>query len=377
MSGPGVSRRRFLKTAGAGLGAASITGLAAARGTSAARAAGTTASALDVADAVLAAFQNHRLVGLGETHGLQNHHDVLAILLNDPRIPEVVDDIVIEFANALYQPTIDRFIAGHTVDNAELRPIWRNTTQSPQETWDEPVYEQFFRTVRAVNWTLAPGQQMRVLAGDPPIDWSKITKRSEALVFQEQRDAHAASVVEQQVLEKGHRALVCYGAWHLLHLPAKPLMPSNLVNTIEQQTGERTYTTIDLVPAAGDPGGLARSLAPYARNAVIPTAGTWLGAFDTGFIPPVQGLKRGEPYNPWCGVPLGSLADAGLYTGQPDVLTGSWWNPAIFLDVVYWKELQRRDTITGASVDLHSYRQEQPARFKRPTIPRAAQCRKA
>ncbi len=375
MSGPVVSRRRFLKTAGAGLGAASVTGLAAARGASGARTAGTTASGLGVADAVLAAFQNHRLVGLGETHGLQNHHDVLDMLLNDPRIPEVVDDIVIEFANALYQPTIDRFITGQPVDNAKLRPVWRNTTQSPQETWDEPVYEQFFRTVRAVNWTLPPSKHMRVLAGDPPIDWSKITKRNEALVFQGQRDTHAASVVKHQVLDKGHRALLCYGGWHLLHLPAKPPMPNtNLVNMIEQQTGERIYTTIDLVPSAGDPGGLARSLSPYVLNTVIPTAGTWLGAFDTGFIPPVLG---GKPYNPWCGVPLGSLADAGVYTGQPDVLTASWWNPAIFLDPVYWKELHRRNTITGASVNLNSYRQHQPAQFKRPTIPRAAQCRKA
>jgi hypothetical protein len=74
---------------------------------------------------------------------------------------------------------------------------------------------------------------------------------------------------------------------------------------------------------------------------------------------------------------IGSLAGAGLCAGQPDVLTASRWNPAIFRDVVYWKELQRRKRITGTSVDLDSYRQEPPGQFKRPTIPRAAQCRKA
>jgi hypothetical protein len=35
-------------------------------------------------DAVLDAFKTHRLVGLGESHNLQDHHDALKILLTDP-----------------------------------------------------------------------------------------------------------------------------------------------------------------------------------------------------------------------------------------------------------------------------------------------------
>src|SRR6266851_3890253 len=127
-------------------------------------------------------FKTRRLVGLGEAHGLQNYHDVLGMLLSDPRVPEVVDDIVVEFGNALYQPMMDRFISGPPVGNADLRPTWRDTTQSPAGTWDQPVYEQFFRTVRAASWALPPGRQIRVL-GDPPIDWSKITNFSQLRVF--------------------------------------------------------------------------------------------------------------------------------------------------------------------------------------------------
>ena len=48
--------------------------------------------------------------------------------------------------------------------------MWRNTTQSPGQTWDASVYEQFFRRVRAVNWTLPPSKRIRVLLGDPPLD---------------------------------------------------------------------------------------------------------------------------------------------------------------------------------------------------------------
>ena len=368
-----ISRRTFMRSSAAGLGAASITGLTSAC-TSPARGSESSAGR-GLADVVFEAFKTHRLVGVAETDdSLQNHHDVLTMLLTDPRLPEVVDDIVVEFGNALYQGTVDRFIAGQPVDDAELRLAWRNTTASPLETWDAPVYEQLYRTVRAVNWPLPPARQVRVLLGDPPIDWSKITKASEIDVFGLQRDAYPASVVEKEVLDKGHRALICYGWWHLLHS-----FPHRLVDIIEQRTGERTYTIADLVPLSGDPGGLATELARYARDTVIPTAGTWLGSFDAGLIPPsVQGGgPTTKDTNPWCGTRLGSLIDAGLYEGQPGDLTISLPNPAIYLDPAYWKELKRRNALQGNLVDLDSYRKEQPARYPLLKVARSQECGRA
>jgi hypothetical protein len=88
-------------------------------------------------DAVIAACRRHRIVAIGEIHGQQEHHDALQALLTDPRLPDVVDDIVVEFGNALYQPTIDRFAAGAAVEDRDLRLVWRNTTQSPVSTWDK------------------------------------------------------------------------------------------------------------------------------------------------------------------------------------------------------------------------------------------------
>jgi hypothetical protein len=41
----------------------------------------------ELAGTVLEAFTRHRLVGIGESHGLQNHHDALQMLLTDPRRP--------------------------------------------------------------------------------------------------------------------------------------------------------------------------------------------------------------------------------------------------------------------------------------------------
>ena len=358
---PAMGRRRFMNASAAGLGAASVAGLAACSGTSGKAAVpdGGTGAARGLADTVLDAFRTHRLVGLGEAHNLQNHHDALTLLLTDPRLPGVVDDIVVEFGNALYQPVIDRFIAGQPVANADLRPVWRNTTQSPTATWDEPVYEQFYRTVRAVNAALPAGRQIRLLLGDPPLDWSKITTFNQLrAITGPQRDTYPASVVRTQVLDKGRRALICYGIGHLTH-------GGSLAGLIERQTGERPYLIADFLPVAGDPGGLASRFSRYPLDTAVPTAGTWLGSVDAGlFSPDSSRARHGPQANPACGFRLGTLIDAALYLGQPEDLTSSWWNPAIFLDPVYWQELQRRNAMHQYPVNLDSYRQQDlPALF--------------
>jgi hypothetical protein len=369
MSAPTISRRRFIAASAATLGAISAAGVAAPWNTSGPRAADASGhhyepSADGFVDAVLTAFESHRLVAVGEVHGLQEYHDALAELLADPRLPRVVDDVVVEFGNALYQTTMDRFTAGFPVDNADLRQVWRNTTQSPLATWDAPVYEHIYRTIRAVNALLPPHKRIRVLLGDSPIDWSKITSRDELTTFLMQRDSHAASVVAREVLEKKRRALICYGAGHVLH-----------GSVIEQQTGERPYVIATLVALSGDPGGLARRLSRYPRRTVIPTSGSWLGSFDAGNVFPAPSPSpSGGPINRMCGIPLGSVIDAGLYVCQPKNLTVSRENPAIYLDPAYWTELQRRNTLYGGVINLDSYRQEQPVRYEPLALPPSLQC---
>lgn len=367
---PGLNRRGFLTASAAAAAGMGVAGATACGAAVASTAAGSLSrSGGSFTEAVLTAFRTSRLVGLAESHALQEHHDLLQTLIGDPRLPGVVDDIVVEFGNALYQDTIDAFVLdGQPVDDADLRPVWRNTTQSPLETWDEPVYEQFFRRVRAVNWTLPPGKRIRVLLGDPPINWSTITSRQQILSFVLRRDSHAASVVEQQVLAKGRRALLNFGAEHLYH--QKQVSALTLVPIIEQRTGVRTYVVADLIPLQGDPGGLGAKLVSYPRGTVIPAVGTWLGQFNAGYATPGEMSQNGQITNKLCGTPLDEILDAGLYLGQPADLTASGPNPAIYLDPAYWAVLQRRNALHGNIIDLDSYRQQQSPAY--PSQPGAA-----
>lgn len=312
-----------------------------------ASAAAATTTGRSLADAVIAAFRRHRVVAIGEIHGQQAHHDALLTLLLDPRLPGVVNDIVVEFGNALYQPTVDRFVAGPAVEDRDLRPVWRNTTQSPVATLDAPMYEQFYRAVRAANWPLPEGRKMRVLLGDPPVDWERVTAREDVEFLD--RDGHLVSVVRREVLDKGRRALICYGTNHVMHGPEGAQGGSGVAQ-IEQQTGERAYVIL----AGGHP-----RLVSQPRRMVIPARGSWLASADTAEFTYFPGM---------CGVQFGWVADALLYLGPVSEQTASLWNPAIYLDPAYWAELQRRKALMDSPVDLErQYRQEQSVRW--PTRP--------
>src|SRR5215212_5590513 len=181
-------------------------------------------------------FATRPLVALGEMHGLQDEADFITALLHHPAFPATVQVIVVEFGNARHQAVVDRFVAGEPVAARDLRPVWRDFIG-----WgfDMPIYEQFFRTVRAINRTLPAAQRLRVLLGDPPIDWSQtqFTRETE-YIWQEQRDAHYTEVVETQVLAPGHHGLLIAGLFHFIRdwpVEVSPPLPANTVMRLERK----------------------------------------------------------------------------------------------------------------------------------------------
>jgi Haem-binding uptake, Tiki superfamily, ChaN len=119
---------------------------------------------------VVAALRKSPIVALGEVHGNEQCHQFRLALLRDIRVTDLVNDIVVEFGNAKYQDVVDSFVAGGKVGDAELRHVWQDTTQI-SGVWDRPMYRDFFRAVRDLNLSLPQNRRLRVLLGDPPVDW--------------------------------------------------------------------------------------------------------------------------------------------------------------------------------------------------------------
>ena len=122
---------------------------------------------LDAITTILDAFRTHPVVGLEEEHGDEGSHAFRLSLIRDPRFPGAVNDILVEFGNSRYQDIVDRFIGGEPVADENLRKIWQNTTQA-HTIWDRPIYEDFYRAVRAINATLPSERRLRVLLGIRP-----------------------------------------------------------------------------------------------------------------------------------------------------------------------------------------------------------------
>jgi hypothetical protein len=121
---------------------------------------------------VLEALASHPLVGLGEMHLNEQFHEFVRNLL--PELPGRVDDIVVEFGNSHYQNVADRFILDlEPVRFGRLAQIWR-TAIGFMPLGDAPVYERFFRSVRKLNAGLEPAKRIRVVLGDPPVDWARV-----------------------------------------------------------------------------------------------------------------------------------------------------------------------------------------------------------
>ena len=165
----------------------------------------------NVVKGLLSAFDHVDVVALGETHGSKMVHELLLRLIQAPSFPEKARYIIVEFGNSLYQPILDRYIAGGDVPLSEVRQVWQNTTVI--QTWDSPLYAEFFAAVREVNRKLPAGRRLRLIAGDPPIDWNKVHSRYDVEPFLTRR-AFPVSL-NGIAVSRGEKVLVIYGSGHL------------------------------------------------------------------------------------------------------------------------------------------------------------------
>jgi len=299
---------------------------------------------------ILNAFERYPIVALGDLHGCEEFWDFATALLKTPELPNRINDIGVEFGNALYQDVCDRFIGGQDVASSEVQKIWRNTTQFI--ALDSPVYERFFVTVRDLNTKLPTEKRLRVLLGDPPLDWSttpdsKLKQEWGRAMFR--RDSHFAGVVEKEVLAKGRKALLITGGAHLV----RGVSTNNTTGHIERL---RPHSMFIVIPHQGfyseRNDELESRLVSWKPGTLAVIKGTWLGALHPGLRwPQMARDKLKEPDAPNRDPRLEDVADAWLFVGMRDSLTEVLPHPRIYRDD-YWNELNRRNLIVyGKRID--------------------------
>jgi hypothetical protein len=271
--------------------------------------------------AILDAFRTHNVVALGEPHGNEQAHAFRLSLIRDPRFAAVVNDIVVESGSSRYQDLMDRFVRGEDVPDERLRQVWQNTTVA-NFVWDRPIYEEFFRAVRAVNASLPAARQLRVLLGDPPIDWNSVHSAEDLLKWLSERDNYPANLIRQEVLAKQRRALVIYGDGHLWRNNAG----KNIVTLLES-TGTTSVFAIS-TPTAANLVTVQADVASWPKPSIALLRGTLIGANE--FAPYFQ-----LPSARFDSLRMEEQADALLYLGPPSVMTLSRLSPTLCSDAGY------------------------------------------
>jgi hypothetical protein len=257
---------------------------------------------------------------------LPHRNDALADfrlqLIRDSAFATGGRDIAIEWANALHQDLLDRYVGGADVPLDTLRRVWRDAVVNMNGVFDSPVYEEFVVAVRELNRRLPGNRRIRVLACDPPIDWTRVRTDDDILPFDRQRDSHCAGVLEREVLARGRTALLIIGGGHVLRAATPPGASPNTARLLEDRhpgsvfviTTRRARDTDDLMHGWTEPAFIVLHGTAVGRDQ------TELGPFETiadGFL----FLRRGRDVEP---------------------------DPAIYDDTAYRRELDRRWCIAQA-----------------------------
>jgi hypothetical protein len=192
------------------------------------------AKPVDATAAVLKAFQTHDIVMLGEIHWNKQEYEWLESLVANPEFAYHVDDIVMEIGNSLFQKSVDEYVAGKAVPIEDVQRAWQNTLGLGPVS---PIYGDFYKRVREINARRHGKHQMRILCGDPYINWDAVKTEDDLSPFFGHRDQWYAQVVKDEVIAKHHRALLIAGANHFIRGQERPFS----IEPMLRQAGATTF----------------------------------------------------------------------------------------------------------------------------------------
>jgi hypothetical protein len=296
---------------------------------------------IDPITAIIDAFRAHALVALGEAaHSGQQDQAFRLSLVRDPRFAGTVNDIVVERGNARYQDLMDRFVRGEDVAPEVLRHVWQDTTGLTEE-FDIGFSEEFFRAVRAANASLPRERQIRVLLGDPPIEWENVRTFADVLEWGDRRDQHAAEIIQREVLAKQHRGLVIYGRAHFQRQNERTnFETADFLAGMLDRAGASLFTIWTTVGAA-ELATLPNEIASWRVPSLALLKGTDLGSLDYQAYSRSMDTRLARrdgrltpiPRDQWRPMHMEDQFDALLYLGP--TLTSVGLPPALCADADY------------------------------------------
>ncbi len=299
-------------------------------------------------------LREYPIVCLGEgNHAVADSHEIIRQILSDTNIQNIVDVIIVEFANERYQAVLDDFILGKDVDFGELAKVWRDTGTSPISPWDSPVYYELLKKVRENNRSLAADKKIRILAGDPLIKWEEINSRDDFRKFRVPRNPYVSELAIEQAFKLNKRVMIIYGGLHLARVnvgpegdPRNPITPR-----IELKHPDSVKYVEFMKP---EDLQITDRLSSFEKGKLYETRSHWVGKisaeyFFPGVYAPQLNEKTGEVttkkmalYKSYL---VEDIVDALIYIGPCKDWKIADGSQEAYQDEDYWAELNRRSQI--------------------------------
>jgi hypothetical protein len=318
---------------------------------------------IDAVTGIVDALRTHDVVTVTDAHGSKTVEAFWAALLRDRRLPGVVDDIVMESGNSRFQAVIDRYVDGEDVPYDQLQHVWNDATV-PQLPGPPGVVPNNLRIVREVNRSLPRDRRLRVLLGEPPIDWSAVRTREDHQRFFNLRDSYPAALIVREVLAQGRHALLMYGQGHaqrrnqMANYDMSDWRAQTIVSILEQTTPARVFTILhrELLSTVQDV-----SKWPVPSLAIV--RGTTLGAIDyatLGESGPRAMIRDGRivpvPKEQWRVLPMEEQFDAVLHLGPEAAADPPPPASAVCADRAFVQELLRRMEVGAPPPTVAAFR---------------------
>lgn len=301
---------------------------------------------MNLEDYIIQTFQDHNIIALGEGgHGLLKSHELIRQMFDDPKIQELIDIVIVEFANTDYQEVLDQYIFGEDVAINDLRQVWRESGQ-PGRLGELPIYFQLLKKIRKINKFLPENKKIRVLAGDPSINWKAIqTLEDWKNQIGYSREKFPAELAIKYGVTQGKKILIIYSESHLTKITDNFFDPNypSIISTIHQKHSGvvKTIGTIYSELFLADP-----RLKNLPINSIIDLQEDELGNVSGAHFFQGSLYKDGKEVRSFEKYKTKELFDALLYVGQFDALKRCPM-PEPDFDPEYLTELNRRRKIVG------------------------------
>ncbi len=294
---------------------------------------------------IIRTFQACNIIGLGEGgHHLEDSHKFFQKMFDNKKIQETIDVVIVEFANVDYQSILDKYIFGEDVSIKELRKIWRESTQCIGRFGEALIYFELLKKIRDVNALLPKNKKIRVLGGDPSIDWQLIKTQEDYFKIIANRDTLPAELAIDYGINQSKKVLLIYSEFHFVKINDNRIHPEHQsITTIVNNKHSGAMNVIAVLdPSNFQIEAITKNLPLYS---IID-----LKTSELGNLPAEKYFK--EIFNDsgeailFKGYKTKDLFDVFLYIGPSELWKKVDFPKAVFSDDE-WNELNRRLKIIG------------------------------